>query len=284
VITPGARIREEDVARHYDELDDFYRDVWGDHVHHGFWRTGHETTEEATRQLIDELLARLDLPDRPTVLDAGCGYAATARLLVDELGADVTAVTLSRRQYDVATLIHQGIEGLTLICGDVLELDLPAESLDAIIAIESLAHLADKQAFFDSGKRVLRPGGRIGLCVWLAPDRVVPSARRLLLEPICREGRLPSLPSLSEYSSMAQSAGLAVVSAEDVSANVRRTWVIIATRVVKKIATDARYRERLLDPSFDSRVFALTVIRLLVAYYTGAMRYGMIVLEKAGRV
>ena len=30
------------VAVHYDTLDQFYREIWGEHVHHGYWRTGHE--------------------------------------------------------------------------------------------------------------------------------------------------------------------------------------------------------------------------------------------------
>ena len=31
------------VADHYDELDPFYREIWGEHVHHGYWATGRET-------------------------------------------------------------------------------------------------------------------------------------------------------------------------------------------------------------------------------------------------
>ena len=33
-------VTREDVARHYDQLDRFYRELWGEHVHHGFWATG----------------------------------------------------------------------------------------------------------------------------------------------------------------------------------------------------------------------------------------------------
>src|SRR5205085_1479125 len=37
----------EAVARHYDELDHFYRNIWGEHVHHGLWRRGDESPEIA---------------------------------------------------------------------------------------------------------------------------------------------------------------------------------------------------------------------------------------------
>ena len=42
-----------DVAAHYDDLDRFYREIWGEHVHHGLWTDPRSTPEEATRRLID---------------------------------------------------------------------------------------------------------------------------------------------------------------------------------------------------------------------------------------
>ena len=48
----------ESVARHYNELDEFYREVWGEHVHHGFWQTGRETPEQATEQLVHAVAER----------------------------------------------------------------------------------------------------------------------------------------------------------------------------------------------------------------------------------
>ena len=42
-----------DVAAHYDDLDRFYREIWGEHVHHGLWTSPRSTPEEATRSLID---------------------------------------------------------------------------------------------------------------------------------------------------------------------------------------------------------------------------------------
>ena len=42
----------QDVAGHYDELDPFYRRLWGEHIHHGLWVHGRETAEQAVVQLI----------------------------------------------------------------------------------------------------------------------------------------------------------------------------------------------------------------------------------------
>ena len=42
MIVPNAPQSAADVAGHYDELDAVYRAIWGEHVHHGLWRTGRE--------------------------------------------------------------------------------------------------------------------------------------------------------------------------------------------------------------------------------------------------
>ena len=49
------------VAAHYDELDPFYREVWGLHVHHGYWRTGSETPEAAMEALVVACMRRASL-------------------------------------------------------------------------------------------------------------------------------------------------------------------------------------------------------------------------------
>jgi tocopherol O-methyltransferase len=280
VISGGRRVETDDVARHYDDLDEMYREVWGEHIHHGFWTRGDETVHEAVVALVEYLASRLRLRRGMRILDAGCGYGATASLLANWYGADVTGVSLSDRQIAFAKKRFGAVAGLTFVHSDVLGVALPEASLDTIIAIESLAHMGDKPAFFRFCERHLVSGGRVGICAWLAAPRVSAHLRRLLLEPICREGRLPGIGTLEEYVGMAEEAGLEVTHAEDVSRHVRRTWIIIAARVARKLVTDARYRRLLLDPTFESRVFAATVVRLIAAYYWSAMQYGVLVARK----
>ena len=39
MILAGSAQTPAAVAAHYDELDPFYREIWGEHVHHGYWAT-----------------------------------------------------------------------------------------------------------------------------------------------------------------------------------------------------------------------------------------------------
>jgi len=38
MIYPDETQTAEEVASHYNDLDQYYRQIWGEHVHHGYWR------------------------------------------------------------------------------------------------------------------------------------------------------------------------------------------------------------------------------------------------------
>ncbi|MBF9197581.1 SAM-dependent methyltransferase [Microvirga terrestris] len=268
------------VAEHYDELDPFYREIWGEHVHHGLWKTGRETPDEAVEALIAHLADKLDLQPGQHVCDVGCGYGATAEWLACHHNVRVTGVTLSSAQLQRAqarstasTLLHFSRE-------DWLENTFGDETFDQVIAIESSEHMPDKQRFFDEVFRTLRPGGRFAVYAWLACDGASSWEERYLLEPICREGRLPSMGSETEYRTWASKAGLAVDGFEDLSAGVRRTWALCTGRVARKLLTQPRYRRYLLDAHARNRIFALSVPRIWIAYLNGSMRYGLLTAHK----
>lgn len=266
------------VAAHYDDLDTFYREIWGDHVHHGYWATGRETPAEAAEALVDLLADQLALRPGLSVVDIGCGYGETARRLAARHGVDVMGFTVSAAQ--AAYAATKPAAGVVITVQDWLANRLPHAAFDRAYAIESSEHMPDKQRFFDEAFRVLRPGGVFGIYAWLARTAARPWEVRHLLEPICREGRLPSMGDEGDYRGMAEAAGFHVELVEDISDRVRRTWSICLRRVVGKIVTDARYRGFLLERSSENRVFALTLVRLLAAYRTRSMRYCLLVLRK----
>ncbi len=297
----SASVTREAVASHYDELDHFYRDVWGDHVHHGLWLRGDESREEAVGQLVDTVAREIGLPQEHTsaypisatepplkveallpleVCDIGCGYGATARALALR-GAHVTGITISSAQFAVARERTRDRDNPTFILGDWLRNDLPNESFDAAIAIESSEHMPDICLFFAQANRVLRPGGRLVICAWLAAESPGPHAKKWLLEPICREGRMPLLGSESDYHSLGGVAGFELEKFQDVTQFVVRTWPAIVWRLAAKFITSPRYLKFLFSPHAHNRIFAVTIFRIWLAYKTGAMRYGIFTFAKA---
>lgn len=280
MIGPSAPIAPDAVAKHYDELDYFYRDVWGEHVHHGLWLRGNESREEAVQQLV-RLVAREARIERGSrVCDIGCGYGATARMLVAEFGAEVSAITLSVAQHAFASRAHDDGKNPRYVLGDWLENDFPASSFDAAVAIESSEHMPDLAEFFRQAHRVLRPGAPLVICAWLSADAPRVSARRWLLEPICREGRMPQLGNVADYDHLARAAGFTPERHADLTAQVARTWPTIARTFARKLASRPAYLRFLFDRHARNRIFALTIFRIWLAYRTGAMRYGVLTYVK----
>jgi tocopherol O-methyltransferase len=219
------------------------------------------------------------------VVDVGCGYGATSRLLARERGARVTGYTLSEAQ--AAFAATQWVDGEPGIAPDVrvgnwLENPEPSGEADAVIAIECLSHMPDKPRAFAELGRVVKPGGHVVLTDWLACSRRSAWRDRALLEPICAEGRLPSMHTVAEYGELLADAGLEVVGFEDLSRRVSRTWPIILRRALGLLATDAEARRFLLDPANPDRIFALSLPRLMAAYGTRSMVYGCFAARRAG--
>ena len=275
MIAAKAELTPASVAEHYDELDEFYREIWGEHVHHGLWRTGRESSAEATRELVRAVAERAPVGPGMRLCDIGCGYGATARMLARDFGAEVTAVTVSPAQWRFAHAQGDESGRVTCVLGDWLRNDLPSASFDAAISVESSEHMPDKAAFFAEAARVLRPGGRLVICAWLARENPSGNETRFLLEPICREGRMPGMGTESDYRRFFADAGFEVESFEDVTARVKKTWPICAARFVRELCRQPRYARFLFNRHARNRIFALTMFRIWLAYTTGAMRYGI---------
>jgi tocopherol O-methyltransferase len=280
VIIPKQPQSTAAVAAHYDELDRFYREIWGDHVHHGYWDSGRETAPQAAEALVDQLARRLELSAGQAVCDIGCGYGATAQILAERFDVHVTGLTVSGVQAARGQARRPVLGALSILEQDWLANQFPDAAFDRAYSVESSEHMPDKPRFFSEAWRVLKPGGRLVVFAWLACPDPKPWEVQYLLEPICREGRLPGMGSEADYRALGREAGFDVVSVEDISPRVRRTWAICLGRVLARLLRDREYRRFLLDHAQRNRVFLLTVIRIMIAYRTRSMRYAMFVFDK----
>ncbi len=100
------------------------------------------------------------------LLDCGCGPGsitvglATLVAPGEVIGLDLQAEQLERAG---ALAARQGISNLRLERGSVYELPFPDGSMDAVFAHNLLVHLANPSRAVQEMRRVLRPGGVVGI-------------------------------------------------------------------------------------------------------------------------
>ena len=162
-ITLKGRIKE-----HYDGCSPHYQELWGKHVHHGFWAPGkeHISKEDAQEALVHELISAAKLPKGAKVLDVGCGVGGTSIMLA-QAGHSVTGVSLSPKQIEMAKANLELLApdaSIRFLEMDGEKLDFPGEdgTFDAVWISEALSHFPHKELFFAHALRLLKPGGKWG--------------------------------------------------------------------------------------------------------------------------
>jgi tocopherol O-methyltransferase len=209
------------------------------------------------------------------VLDVGCGMGGSAVYLAKAHGCQVTGLTLSRVQRMWAATSsrwHRVSRRTEFLAQDAEAADFPARSFDVIWIIECSEHLFDKPRFFERAARWLRPGGRIGVCAWLAADEPHSQAARQKIYEVCEGMICPSLGTAADYRGRIESAGMQVTCCEDWTRQVERTWEICLQRVRR---TPVHTLARLIDARL--LLFLERFSTMSEAYQSGAMKYGCII-------
>jgi tocopherol O-methyltransferase len=282
MILSTTKVSPNEVAKHYDELDPYYREIWGESLHHGLWKRKTDSRERAVMNLTRDVARRAKLEPGNKVLDVGCGYGAPAQHMAQEYDVHVTGLTLSAQQLASAQNRTTENGSITFHLQDFLTGKFKTSSFDAVIAIESTEHMSAKLRFFQEAHRILKPGGRLVVCFWSACEEPSRLSRKFLLEPICTEGRMPSLISFSEAKDLSRHAGFKS-RISDLSESVQKTWSEIMVRTVEHFGKNpARIRD-LSVKNLPSADFARSLARILIAYHTGSLKYGVLTAEKSGR-
>jgi tocopherol O-methyltransferase len=138
--------------------------------------------------------------------------------------------------------------------------------------------MPNKALFFRELARTLRPGGRAAIADWTIATDLSP-LERVLLRAICRSGRLPSLGTLGEYTHLADSAGLHPIGHRDLTPLAMPTWRIIARRGLSSLFRNPRFLLASLQLLCRRPSLLLAAPMMLLAYRTGALRYGLLWLE-----
>jgi SAM-dependent methyltransferase len=156
--------------------------------------------------LTDRLARLLRIDSASTVLDAACGRGTSALYLAQSTGCRVIGVDLSAtnvaRARAAAEEAHLG-PLVDFRVADVERLPMAAGLADAVICECSFCVFPDKESAAAEFRRVLRPGGRLGLCDLTLNGALPQELETLAGWVACLAGAWP----LERYSNCLQAAG-----------------------------------------------------------------------------
>ncbi|BAU40592.1 methyltransferase domain-containing protein [Leptolyngbya sp. O-77] len=271
---------QQQIQTFYDASSGLWEQVWGEHMHHGYYGpTGTERKERRQAQidLIEELLRWGGVSQATAILDVGCGIGGSSLYLAEKFGAAATGITLSPVQARRATerAAAAGLGDRTQFqVADALKMPFADGRFDLVWSMESGEHMPDKTQFLKECHRVLKPGGTFLMATWChRPIDESPLTReeQAHLEKIYRVYRLPYVISLAEYEAIAHSLGYCNLRTADWSPAVVPFWDEVVRSAISPAAVVG-----LLRAGWGTMQAALSMGLMQSGYRRGLVRFGVL--------
>lgn len=274
------------IQQFYDASSGLWEQVWGEHMHHGYYgATGNEKKDRRQAQidLIEELLIWAGVGHADHILDVGCGIGGSSLYLAEKFNASATGITLSPVQASRAAQRAEEADLASRVSfevADALEMPFNDDSFDFVWSMESGEHMPDKQKFLAECYRVLKPGGTFLMATWCHRP-ITPATGELTTEEkqhladIYRVYCLPYVISLPEYAAIAHNLPFQHIRTADWSDAVEPFWDIVIDSAFEPQAFWS-----LLQSGWGTIQAALSLGLMSRGYRRGLIRYGLLCANK----
>jgi len=158
---------KKNISYHYDLGNNFYKH-WLDKsmtYSSAIFSSSNTDLFEAQINKYKQIAKPLDLNDNSRLLEIGCGWGSFSCFVAKNYGANVTAITISKEQYEFASkkIFKEGLnEKVTIELKDYRDVK---ESFSHIASIEMFEAVGKKywETFLNTVKNSLSPGGLASL-------------------------------------------------------------------------------------------------------------------------
>ena len=274
------------IANFYDESSSIWLDVWGEHMHHGYYKTpDFGDHQQAQIDMIDNSInwaygGDLISIGKPTsMVDVGCGVGGSSRHLSRRFGCNGKGLSLSPYQIERAKKFtkEQHLENrLEYMVADAMKMPFAAQSFDLTWSMESGEHMPNKTDFMKELVRVTAPGGRVIVVTWchreLREGESSLSQKELrLLDRINDAYYLPAWVPASQYVQIAKQLNLEDVRFTDWSQYIAPFW-----KAVFQSSLRPRNFFRLLRTGRTTLKGAIATLYMLRGFTKGVVKFALI--------
>jgi len=273
------------IAGFYDRSSKLWEEVWGEHMHHGYYIPENRTDHvQAQIDLIDEVLKWAGVEKPPTsVVDVGCGIGGSSRHIAAKYNCKAQGITLSPYQANRGNELakEQNIEQqASFQVADALDMPFEDNSFDLVWSLESGEHMPDKKAFVNELFRVATPGGRIIIVTWCHRDLEIGETSLnnkeiKLLAKINRAYYLPRWCSVNDYVELLKAQGATDIKRDDWSYIIAPFW-----KAVIKSSLNVKSVWGLLKSGFSTQRGAYAMLLMLRGFDRGLIKFGLITCTK----
>lgn len=272
----------QQIQQFYDASSGLWEQVWGEHMHHGYYGpNGNQKKDRRQAQidLIEELLQWVGVQQVQNILDVGCGIGGSSLYLAEKFNATTTGITLSPVQAARATerAAAAGLSTRTQFqVADALNMPFASASFDLVWSLESGEHMPDKVKFMQECYRVLKPGGTLIMVTWChrptdgAAGPLTADEQQHLAD-IYRVYCLPYVISLPEYEAIARNLCLQNIRTADWSTAVAPFWDVVIDSAFTPSAILG-----LLRSGWGTIQAALSLGLMRRGYERGLIRFGLL--------
>ena len=251
-------------------------------LHIALGSDGHHDTHGFERQA-ELFRGQLDEIDGHHAVEFGCGMGYNVRWLAEHC-PDRTLLGIDLTESHIRHCVKQSAQlpNAQFVVANYEELSYPADSFDAVLAVETLCQTAGQEQALREAHRVLRPGGRLV---------VIDCFRRVPLESLDHELRQAALlvektaavdrfAVADEWLKLATSVGLREVETRDLSSETRENLARLHSLARRFFKMPVAMRA--MAKAFPPMLRENSICGLLMPFTVGlgAHAYQMMVVEK----
>lgn len=139
------------------------------------WASRREQIEAVSTPCREAMLRDLDAQPGDTVLELAAGTGDTGFDAAERVGEEGRLISsdFSPAMLDEARKrgAERGVENVEYEVIDAVKIELEDDSVDGVLCRFGYMLMSDTEAALAETRRVLRPGGKVALAVWAAPEK-----------------------------------------------------------------------------------------------------------------